>query len=93
MPPRPKVTANKAPRASGTKPKPTKPAPSKQPAKQPPSRATQGSGFGASLLNAGVQLGTAGIAARAAQDTLDKLTQNPMLLAAVAGVALVVLLH
>ena len=91
MPPRPKVTANKAPRASGTKPRPTTTKPA--PAKKPPSRATQGSGFGASLLTAGVQLGTASIAAKAAQDTLDKLTQNPMLLAAVAGVALVVLLR
>lgn len=90
MPARPKVTANKAPRTPAAKPKPTKGnAPAKRP---PPSRATQGNGFGPSLLNAGVQLGTAGIAAKAAQDTLDKLTQNPLLLAAVAGVVLVMLL-
>jgi len=89
MPPRPKVTANKAPRAPAAKPKPTQRPPAK---KNPPSRATQGSGFGSSLLNAGVQIGTASIAAKAAQDTLDKLTQNPMLLAAVAGVAVIFLL-
>ena len=92
MPPRPKVSANKAPRATGVKPK-TTPATKKPPAQKPSSRATQGSGFGTSLLTAGVQLGTASIAAKAAQDTLDKLTQNPMLLAAVAGVALVLLLR
>ena len=87
MPKAPKVTANKAPRAPTAKPKPG--GSTKRP---PPNRATQGSGFGSNLLNAGVQLGTAGIAAKAAQDTLDKLTQNPMLLAAVAGVAILFLL-
>jgi hypothetical protein len=90
MPPRPKVTANKAPRAPAPKPKPTQRPPAK---KTPPSRATQGTGFGSSLLNAGVQIGTASIAAKAAQDTLDKLTENPMLLAAVAGVAVIFLLR
>ena len=89
MPRAPKVTANKAPRAPNTKPKPTQRPPAK---KTPPSRATQGTGFGSSLLNAGVQLGTASIAAKAAQDTLDKLTSNPLLLAAVAGVAVLFLL-
>jgi hypothetical protein len=87
MPKAPKVTANKAPRAPAAKPNKGPPA-----KKTPPNRATQGSGFGSNLLNAGVQLGTASIAAKAAQDTLDKLTQNPMLLAAVAGVALLFLL-
>lgn len=58
-----------------------------------PNRAVAGTGFGSSLLNAGTQIGTAAIAARAAQDTLNKLTQNPLLLAAVAGVALVYLLR
>lgn len=87
MPRAPKVTATKAPRAPVTKPA------GKPPAKKPaPNRVTQGTGFGSTLLTAGVQLGTASIAAKAAQDTLDKLTQNPMLLAAVAGVAILFLL-
>ena len=89
MPVRPKVTATKAPRTPAAKPKPATRPPSKN---SPPNRATQGTGFGSSLLNAGVQIGTASIAAKAAQDTLDKLTQNPLLLAAVAGVALLFLL-
>ena len=85
------MTANKAPRAPNANPKPSKRPPAKR---NPPSRATQGSsgGFGTSLLGAGVQLGTASIAAKAAQDTLDKLTANPLLLAAVAGVAVLFLL-
>ncbi len=89
MPARPKVTATKAPRTPAVKPKPTSKPPSKSSSQ---SRAVQGTGFGPSLLNAGVQLGTASIAAKAAQDTLDKLTQNPLLLAAVAGVAVIFLL-
>ena len=54
---------------------------------------TSTAGFGANFLAAGAQVGTAAIAARAAQDTLDKLTENPLLLAAVAGVALVFLMR
>jgi hypothetical protein len=88
MPPKPKVTANKAPRAPTSKPQ------RPPPRRPPPNRATQGGGgLGSSLLTAGVQLGTATIAAKAAQDTLDKLTENPMLLAAVAGVALIFLMR
>jgi len=45
------------------------------------------------LVGAGAQLGTAFIGARALNDTLDKLTENPMLLAAVAGIALVFLMR
>ena len=89
MPARPKVTATKAPRTPAAKPKPTAKPPSKRTSQN---RSVQGTGFGSSMLNAGVQLGTASIAAKAAQDTLDKLTQNPLLLAAVAGVAVLFLL-
>lgn len=45
------------------------------------------------LLTAGLGLGTAYIGAGALNDTLNQLTENPMLLAAVAGVAALVLLR
>lgn len=82
MPPR--ATAKGAPRPAQTKPKPT-------PQRRPANTATAGTGL--SLIGAGAQLGTAAIGARALNDTLDKLTQNPMLLAAVAGIALIVLMR
>ena len=82
----PKITAKGAPRTPPNK----RPPPQKRP---PPNRSVQGGGVGASLLGAGVQLGTASIAAKALNDTLGQLTENPMLLAAVAGVALVFLMR
>jgi hypothetical protein len=82
MPPR--ATAKGAPRPAQTKPKPP-------PQRRPGNTATAGTGLG--LIGAGAQLGTAFIGARALNDTLDKLTENPMLLAAVAGIALVFLIR
>ena len=82
MPPR--ATAKGAPRPAQTKPKPP-------PQRRPANTATAGTGLG--LIGAGAQLGTAFIGARALNDTLDKLTENPMLLAAVAGIALVFLIR
>lgn len=84
-----KVTAAKAPRSPAVNPNSSA---RPQTRRSPPNRAVQGTGFGSSLLNAGVQIGTAGIAAKAAQDTLKMLTENPLLLAAVAGVAVVFLM-
>jgi len=49
--------------------------------------------LGLGFLNAGVQLGSAHMASKALNDTLNILTENPMMMAAVAGVVLVVLLH
>ena len=88
MPPR--VTAKGAPRQAQTKPKPTQTKPTAQQRRQA-NTATAGTGLG--LVGAGAQLGTAFIGARALNDTLNKLTENPMLLAAVAGVALVFLMR
>jgi len=82
----PKLTAKGAPRAPPNR----RPPPQKRPT---PNRSVQGGGLGNSLLGAGVQLGTATIAAKALNDTLGALTENPMLLAAVAGVALVFLMR
>lgn len=90
MPLKPKVTAKAAPRTVPPKPK-------TPPAKRPgPNRVTAGSSggaFGASLLNAGTTLGTSFIAAKAANDILDKFTENPLLLAAAGGVVLIFLLR
>ena len=80
MPPR--VTAKGAPRPAQTKPRPA-----------PQRRQTNTATAGLGLVGAGAQLGTAFVGARALNDTLDKLIENPMLLAAVAGVALVFLMR
>ena len=73
--------------SSAPRPKPAPP----KPKPKPSPRNTSTAGVG--LLGAGAQLGTAFIGARALNDTLDKLTENPMLLAAVAGVAVIFLLR
>ena len=83
MPPRATAKGGTS-RPAQTKPKPA-------PQRRPANTATAGTGLG--LVGAGAQLGTAFIGARALNDTLDKLTENPMLLAAVAGIALVFLIR
>jgi hypothetical protein len=75
-----------------------RPTPRPRPAPRPsnPSRATANGASGLllpSLLTAGASLGTAYIGAGALNDTLNLLTDNPLLLAAVAGVAAIVLLR
>ena len=76
-----------APKSTGTRPA------ARQPTRNAGGARSNGNTVTAGLFAAGAQVGTAAIAARAAQDTLNKLVENPMLLAAVAGVALVYLLH
>jgi hypothetical protein len=44
------------------------------------------------LLNAGTTLGTSFIAAKAANDILDRFTENPLLLAAAAAGGIVLLM-
>jgi len=79
MPPT-RVSSAPRPRPAPPKPKP-----------KPPPRNSSTAGVG--LIAAGAQIGTAAIGARALNDTLNTLAGNPLLLAAVAGVAAIFLLR
>ena len=87
MPTKPKVTSKAAPRTS----QPKKP-PAKRPPPQANSRATVS---GSNMLSAGgfANLGTGLLGAYTANKALDMLKDNPMLLYAAAGVAVLVLLR
>jgi len=96
MPVRKTPAIRSAPRPKpAPKPKapPRKPAPANPQNRVTANSASSLSGALPSLLTAGAGLGAAYIGAGALSDTLGQLTENPMLLAAVAGVVVLVLLR